>query len=171
MEKVVTEILPGGMEIDRVPDADDHPLANARKEVKVFLAEDSAIISAKVKEELHRGNYVQVQSFPNGKECFDAVRDLARKAQQENRPVSDYLGAVISDIEMPMMDGLAMCRNIKESLQITDIPVIMFSSLINDQIARKCEDVGADDFISKPQFAKLVSLLDKHCLSEDTVPA
>jgi len=67
---------------------------------------------------------------------------------------------------MPAMDGLAMCKSIKETLNIKDVPVIMFSSLINEQIARKCEDVGANDYISKPQFSELVTLLDKHCLGQ-----
>ena len=164
MEKVVTEILPGGMDTNPVLEASGHPLAAARAELPVFLAEDSTIISNRVKEELARGHYRQVKSFPNGKECYEAIVKLVEQAKAEDRPITDLLGAVISDIEMPMMDGLAMCRNIKETLQIKNVPVIMFSSLINDQIARKCEDVGANDFISKPQFARLVELLDEHCL-------
>jgi two-component system chemotaxis response regulator CheV len=166
MEKVVTEILPGGLDTNLVPEATDHPLAEARARLPIFLAEDSGVISAKVKGELARGNYTQVKTFANGRECYDAIARLTEQARAEDRPITDFLGAVISDIEMPMMDGLALCRNIKETLQIKDIPVIMFSSLINDQIARKCEDVGANDFISKPQFAKLVDLLDEHCLQE-----
>jgi two-component system chemotaxis response regulator CheV len=168
MEKVVTEILPGGMDTNLVPESTGHPLAQSRSQLPIFLAEDSSVISAKVKDELTRGNYVQVKSFPNGRECYDAVARLAEQAKAEGGNVSDHLGAIISDIEMPMMDGLALCRNVKQTLQVKDVPVIMFSSLINDQIARKCEDVGADDFISKPQFAKLVDLLDKHCLAGNT---
>jgi two-component system chemotaxis response regulator CheV len=166
MEKVVTEILPGGMDTNLVPDSSDHPLAQARASVPVFLAEDSSVISAKVKSELMRGSYAQVRAFPNGRECYEAIVEVTEKAKAEGRPVTDYLGAIISDIEMPMMDGLALCRNVKQTLQIKDVPVIIFSSLINDQIARKCEDVGANDFISKPQFAKLVELLDNHCLQQ-----
>ncbi len=164
MEKVVTEILPGGMDAHRVPEAHGHPLAEARSRVPIFLAEDSSVIAAKVKAELTRGNYGDVRSFPNGKACFDEIVRLTNKAEAEGRPVSDFLGALISDIEMPMMDGLALCRNIKENLGLKDLPVIMFSSLINEQIARKCVDVGADDYISKPQFIRLVELLDTHCL-------
>lgn len=164
MEKVVTEILPGGMDTNLVPEATDHPLAAARAQLPIFLAEDSSIISERVKKELARGNYLQVKTFPNGRECYDAIAQLVEKAKAEDRPVKELLGALISDIEMPMMDGLALCRNLKQTLHVTDVPVIMFSSLINEQIARKCEDVGANDFISKPQFARLVELLDAHCL-------
>ena len=164
MEKVVTEILPGGMDTNLVPESTDHPLAAARARLPIFLAEDSTIIAEKVKKELARGNYLQVKTFPNGRECYDAIARLAEQAKAEDRPVKELLGALISDIEMPMMDGLALCRNLKQTLQIRDVPVIMFSSLINEQIARKCEDVGANDFISKPQFARLVELLDHHCL-------
>lgn len=169
MEKVVAEILPGGMEQNLVIEDPNHPLAGQRAGKVIFIAEDSAIISAKVQQELRKGNYTQIQAFPNGKECYDAVCALVEKSRTENRPVSESIGAVISDIEMPMMDGLALCRNIKETLQVKDVPVIMFSSLINDQVARKCEMVGANDFISKPQFAKLIDLLDQHCLQDEPV--
>ncbi len=170
MEKVVAEILPGGMDINLVVEDPDHPLAQRRADQVIFLAEDSAIISAKVVGELKKGNYQKVRTFPNGRECYEAISALVVKARQEGRPVQDDLSGVISDIEMPVMDGLAMCRNIKESLNLTHIPVIMFSSLINDQVARKCEKVGADDFISKPQFNKLIELLDRHCLNEEPSP-
>ncbi len=170
MEKVVAEILPGGMDINLVVEDPDHPLAQRRADQVIFLAEDSAIIAAKVEGELKKGNYQKVRTFPNGRECLEAISTLVEKAKQEGRPVQDYLSGVISDIEMPVMDGLAMCRNIKESLNLTDIPVIMFSSLINDQVVRKCEKVGADDFISKPQFNKLIELLDRHCLKEEPSP-
>lgn len=167
MEKVVTEILPRGLNINPVLEASSHPLAEARAALQIFLAEDSAIISAKVKSELTRGSYSQIKSFPNGRDCYEAVAALVDKAKAENRPITDFLGAIISDIEMPKMDGLALCKNVKQTLQVKGVPVIMFSSLINDQIARKCEDVDADDFISKPQFARLAELLDKHCLHRD----
>ena len=169
MEKVVTEILPGGMDAHRVPDATDHPLAEARSRIPIFLAEDSSVIASKVKAELKRGNYVNVRSFPNGKACYDEIVRLQKQAKAEERPFSEFLGALISDIEMPMMDGLALCRNIKDNLGLKDLPVIMFSSLINDQIARKCVEVKADDFISKPQFIRLVELLDTHALGTATL--
>jgi len=163
MEKIVTEILPRGQFQFAVPPADDSPASRARAGRQIFLAEDSAIIRERVTQELGRGNYVQVRTFPNGRACIDEIGRLQQRAAAEERPVTDFLAAVISDIEMPAMDGLALCREIKQKRGLDALPVIMFSSLINEQIAAKCEAVGADAYISKPQFTQLVDLLDEHC--------
>ena len=166
MEKVVTEILPKGQ--DQFSVQGEHgPIAEERAKVQVFLAEDSAVIRDKVREELARASYLNVRCFPNGFECYQAVSQIRDQAKAEGKSPADYLGCVISDIEMPQMDGLALCRNIKENLMIKDVPVIMFSSLINEQIARKCQDVGANAYITKPQFTMLVDLLDEHALHKE----
>ena len=166
MEKILTEVLPGNNDQFAVNGDPSHPLFQARKELTIFLAEDSNVIRNRVEEELALSNYTGVVSFANGKLCFDKINEMHEAAKAEGSSVRENLAAVISDIEMPAMDGLALCRNIKEGLNIKDVPVIMFSSLINDQITQKCVDVGANDYISKPQFAELVNLLDKHCLGE-----
>ncbi|MBU8872039.1 MAG: chemotaxis protein [Gemmatimonadales bacterium] len=164
MEKILTEILPGNQAAFSVDGDTSHPLFQARKDLTIFLAEDSSVIRNRVEHELAQSNYTGVVSFANGDLCYKKIVELHEADKAGTSPIRQNLAAVISDIEMPAMDGLALCRNIKDGLMLRDIPVIMFSSLINDQIAQKCVDVGADDFISKPQFAKLVELLDKHCL-------
>ena len=170
MEKVVTEILPKGQEMFSVGDVKG-PLFEERAAATVYLAEDSAIIRDKVCQELARANYTNIKTFPNGLACYEAISKIKETAQIEGKPISDYFGGLISDIEMPQMDGLALCKNMKESLGIKDIPVIMFSSLINEQIARKCEDVGAEAYITKPQFTELVNLLDQFVLKAEPVEA
>jgi len=169
MEKVVTEILPKGQEVFGVEEATGL-LSEERAKVQIFLAEDSAIIRDKVREELAKASYTNLRTFPNGLECFKAITALKEKSQIDGTPMSSYFGGLISDIEMPQMDGLALCKNIKENLQIKDVPVIMFSSLINEQIARKCEDVGSDAYITKPQFRELVQLLDELVLKKEPQP-
>ncbi len=169
MEKVVTEILPGGQDAFSF-DEEAGPVLEERAQVQIFLAEDSTIIRDKVRKELARANYVNLRTFPNGLECYEAMTELKEKAQIEGTSVSSFVNGLISDIEMPQMDGLALCKNIKESLGIKDVPVIMFSSLINEQIARKCEDVGSDAYITKPQFRELVELLDQLVLKKDPQP-
>ena len=160
MEKVVTEILPKGQDCFSV-DEEVGPISEERAKAIIFLAEDSAIIRDKVREELAKANYVNLRTFPNGLECFKVLSALKEQSQAEGVPMSSLVGGLISDIEMPQMDGLALCKNIKENLMIKDVPVIMFSSLINEQLARKCEDVGSNAYITKPQFRELVELLDE----------
>ena len=164
MEKIVTEILPTDLQRHLLEPDSDRPRFAARAGVKIFLAEDSATVRGLLVEELHKGNYRQVRTFPNGYECFDEISELQRTAQAEGGDLRDHVQVVISDIEMPKMDGLALCRTCKRDLNLENLPFIMFSSLVNDQIARKCDEVGADAHLSKPQFGRLVELLDQHCL-------
>ena len=164
MEKVVTEILPRGQNQFAVEEDKENPRYARRAGVKVMLAEDSGVIREKLAHELTHGNYSDLELFADGKACLNRIQDLAEQARSEGKQLSDVVGALISDIEMPAMDGLALCRNIKENLGAADLPVIMFSSLINDQIARKCDAVGANAYVTKPQFTELVDLLDKFCL-------
>lgn len=69
----------------------------------------------------------------------------------------------ILNIEMPQMDGLTLCRRLREELNI-DIPVIMFSSLIDPQMIEKCRQVGANDQITKPQIGTLVKMMGQRLL-------
>ncbi len=164
MEKVVTEILPKGQDTFAVSDSDESPVRSQRAEATIYLAEDSAVIRDKVVKELARANYTDLKTFPNGLACYEAIKAVKKQSVTDDKPITNYFKGLISDIEMPAMDGLALCKNMKESLGIKNIPVIMFSSLINEQIARKCEDVGADSYITKPQFTELVKLLDQFVL-------
>ena len=163
MEKIVTEILPGSQFQHAVSGDVETDVAAARGARTVLLAEDSAVLRKRVAEELRRGGYVAVRTFANGRECHDELARLAAEADTTGRPLREQVAALISDIEMPAMDGLALCRWVKQGHQTAGLPVIMFSSLINDQIAAKCRAVGADAYISKPQFTQLVELLDEHC--------
>jgi two-component system chemotaxis response regulator CheV len=67
------------------------------------------------------------------------------------------------------MDGLTLCKKLKQDPGTKNLPVIMFSSLINEQIACKCVDVGSDAHISKPQFTELVGLLDQFVLKKEPI--
>jgi two-component system, chemotaxis family, chemotaxis protein CheV len=168
MEKVVTEILPKGQNQFSVPEAEG-PMSEDRAAATIFLAEDSPVIRTKVREELARANYTDLRTFPNGLKCLEAITELKEQAQAEGRSINDMVGGLISDIEMPAMDGLALCKKLKQDPGTKSLPVIMFSSLINEQIARKCEDVGSDAYISKPQFTELVGLLDSFVLNRESI--
>ncbi len=105
---------------------------------------------------LNQAGYVQAQCFGDGLACWNGLL----QAKHDN----DLPLLVVSDIEMPELDGLALCRRIKEDKELQNIKVVMYSSLINENTSHKCEEVGADDYTSKPDVAKVVALVDKHCL-------
>ena len=171
MEKIVSDILPGWQERFAIPQEEAGHNQNARATRKIFLAEDSALIRERVRSELARCNYANLRTFNDGKECQDEIKRLQKLALSEGGHITDYVDLLISDIEMPALDGLALCRYIKSDPNLRDLPVIMFSSLINEQIACKCDDVEADAHIAKPQFAELLELLDKLTNVHDAVPA
>lgn len=127
-----------------------------RADVKLFFAEDSAIIRQGIMRVLNQAGYVQAQCFGDGLACWHGLL----QAKHDN----DLPLLVVSDIEMPELDGLALCRRIKEDRDLRNIRVVMYSSLINENTSHKCEEVGADDYTSKPDVAKVVALVDKHCL-------
>lgn len=128
-----------------------------RGEVKLFFAEDSAIIRQGIMRVLQHAGYSRTECFGDGLACWHGV--LQAKHDDE-LPL-----LIVSDIEMPELDGLALCRRVKEDPALKKIKVVMYSSLINESTAHKCEEVGADDYTSKPDVAKVVGLVDKHCLT------
>lgn len=74
--------------------------------------------------------------------------------------MKDHVQCVITDIEMPLMDGHRLTKLIKSDDETKDIPVVIFSSLVNDEMKRKGEALGADAQLSKPEIANLVRIID-----------
>ena len=97
----------------------------------------------------------EVQAVTNGQEAWNELVHLRTRAIEEGRPVNDYVQILISDIEMPAMDGHTLCKQVKEDSVMKDLPVILFSSLITDKLYHKGVSVGADDQISKPGVTQL----------------
>ena len=139
-------------------------LEERRGQCRLFMAEDSAIIRESILRILHSSGYTQICAFVDGEACYNEI--LARKNNLKNgeggeNPLFDLL---ISDIEMPKLDGLTLCRRVKEDPLLKHIPVIMFSSLITEQMVFHCQQVGADGYISKPQITELVTMIDGYLL-------
>jgi two-component system chemotaxis response regulator CheV len=82
-------------------------------------------------------------------------------AEKKGDSFSDDLDLLITDIEMPQLDGHALTRRVKEHKILKKLPVIIFSSLITGDLMHKGESVGADAQMSKPEIENLVKLIDK----------
>ncbi len=139
--------------------------ATARGDVRIVLAEDSSVIRGTMLKVLKEAGYDSIESFDNGESAWQYLREVV--SGESDRGVDLLIG----DIEMPRMDGLTLCKRFKTELGMQSTPVIMFSSLINEQMAAKCDSVGADAHINKPQIQELVSLIDRFCLMEEPVGA
>ena len=134
-----------------------------REMARIVMAEDSAFLRQVMERTLREAQYNQLTIFENGQLAHDHIVKLKTKAEKEGGSIKDFIDLVITDIEMPLMDGLTLCRRIKKDYRL-DLPVIFFSSLINEQMKLKCADVGGDAQITKPEIARLVSLVDGFCL-------
>jgi two-component system chemotaxis response regulator CheV len=131
-----------------------------RNKYPVVIADDSGMIRKLIFNALKSEGYKNVRDFDNGLSAFNYLLDNKQIAEKNNCSISDLVGIVVSDIEMPQMDGLNLCKRIKEDSILSSIPVIMFSSLINEQMVLKCKRVGADGHITKPEMKRMISCID-----------
>lgn len=133
---------------------DENVTWEADTQYRALIADDSTLIREMIGDLLHRANFL-VEKTSHGGECWERLLQIKSIAEAENRPVTDYVQVVISDIEMPNMDGHNLTKRIKEDPLLKDLPVILFSSIISDKLRHKGDTVGADDQISKPEITQV----------------
>ena len=124
--------------------------------IKVLHADDSKIIRNSVRELLETDKEFNVTSTADGKAAWNYLIDLKNKASEQGKCITDFIDIVLSDIEMPEMDGYSLCQKIKNDPELGKLPVVLFSSLITDKLRHKGESVGADAQLAKPNPAELV---------------
>jgi two-component system chemotaxis response regulator CheV len=123
--------------------------------VRVLLADDSGTIRAAVERVLRSAGFEQVIACADGQEAWET---LCRRRDQEGTAPFDL---VLSDIEMPRMDGLHLTSRIKEDETLCDTVVVLFSSLISDDNRKKGQAVGADAQVTKFQSDELIHAIDE----------
>ena len=126
----------------------------APREYKVLVADDSATIRVMLRKTLTRAGMAPT-IVNNGQDALETARALARQATDQGRPVHELLDIIISDIEMPLMDGFTLTKNIKSDALLRDVPVILYSSIITEELRHKGESVGADWQVSKPDLERI----------------
>lgn len=154
-EKIVTDIAPGsGISEDRLVNVD----YKDRSDIKLVLADDSALIRKLLKDTLTKAGFRNLRVFDDGKQALDFLKGLVEK---KGKDFIEEVQLLITDIEMPQMDGLTLTRKIKEDEVLKKLPVVIFSSLITDELKHKGEAVKADAQLSKPEIEGLVDTIDK----------
>ena len=152
-EKIILEINPeSGITLSQIQKLGVREPSKKR----VLIAEDSPLLRKLLLETLKEAGYKLVDIFENGQ---DALTFLEEKVQAGT--LQEDVQLVITDIEMPQMDGHHLTKRIKEHSVLKDLPVIIFSSLITDDLRHKGELVGADAQISKPEIVELVKQIDR----------
>ncbi len=128
--------------------------------IKLYFAEDSNFIRNTMQKTLTAAGFQFAGIAEDGLIAWNELEMVAENAKGSG-DITDYLNIVISDIEMPEMDGLSLCKKIKEHYILNKIPVVLFSSLINEQMAKKCDAVGADAYTSKPKTEELIGIIKR----------
>jgi two-component system, chemotaxis family, chemotaxis protein CheV len=150
MEKVLAELNP---ECAMTEDAeDDTVVAGAR--YTALVADDSFSIRNILAGKLAKAGF-EVLTANDGSDAWEHLQELKARSRAEGRAIQEYLQIVISDIEMPQMDGYSLCQSVKKDPVLQALPVILFSSLINEKQLHKGLSVGADAQINKPESSNM----------------
>ena len=132
-EKIVAEISPEtSIKMEEIEQMGERDITTA----PIVIAEDSVLLQKMIGAALQKAGFTNVQNL------YQKVNLL------------------ITDIEMPMMDGHRLTKLVKDDMRLKRIPVVIFSSLINDQMRIKGKELGADEQLTKPEIGHLVEVLD-----------
>lgn len=151
-EKIVAEISPStGIQV-----ADIEKMGERRQnDSPVLIAEDSILLANIITESLHKAGFTNILKFNNGQEAWSFLETI-----KEDESVTEKVSIVITDIEMPNMDGHRLTKLIKSDPNLKKIPLIIFSSMINEEMYIKGKQLGADEQITKPEIHRLVEIID-----------
>ena len=152
-EKIVAEIAPQTtIQLSEVEQMGDRPICNN----PLVIAEDSILLQKMIDDALSRAGFTDVKNFNNGQEAWDYLKSISHDSD-----LYDKVNLVITDIEMPEMDGHRLTKLIKEDERLKHLPVVIFSSLIDEQMRIKGEALGADEQLTKPEIGNLVHVIDR----------
>ena len=149
LEKVVADLNPKlGLRLD------DLGADWTNTGYKALVADDSALVREMLRDLLEKAGFA-VEVVSNGRAAWDRMEEFKRRAEETGCDINDFVHVMVSDIEMPVMDGLNLTHRIKTDPVLKKLPVVLFSSLITDKLRHKGVSVGADDQISKPEVTQL----------------
>lgn len=156
-EKIIVDINPeSGISVESVKKLGKRE----RSDKKIVIAEDSPLLRKLLHDTLTESGYANLEFFENGLDTINYLEQLTKVTND----ISEHVQIVVTDIEMPQMDGHTLTKKIKEHTILSKLPVLIFSSLITDDLRHKGDQVGAEDQISKPEIAELVLKIDKFIL-------
>lgn len=151
-EKIVTDINPEtGLKISEIEALG----VRQERNVPILIAEDSPLLNKLIVDSLKQAGYTNLIHTENGKQAYDVIQQC-----KMDGTLKEHVQCVITDIEMPVMDGHHLTKLIKEDDDTKEIPVIIFSSLVNEEMMKKGEALGADAQLSKPEIGNLVHIID-----------
>ena len=152
-EKIVSDINPEtGLKVSEIVELGERN----RSDVPILIAEDSPLLNKLIVDSLSNAGYTNLLHTENGKQAYDIITHCKREGT-----LNEHVRLIITDIEMPEMDGHRLTRLVKEDSETAHIPIVIFSSLVNEEMKRKGEALGADAQLSKPEIGNLVRVIDE----------
>ncbi|WP_181348997.1 chemotaxis protein [Thalassobacillus sp. CUG 92003] len=152
-EHIIAAIHPGSrLQIGNIQADEDRE----RSLKRILIAEDSEFLRSLLKETLQEAGYLHLDIKTDGKQALDHLHACLDKGGD----IVDEYQLIITDIEMPQMDGHHLTYRIKNTPSLQALPVIIFSSLITEDLIHKGKKVGADGQVSKPDIEELVKMVD-----------
>ncbi|OJI47072.1 Chemotaxis protein CheV [Vibrio vulnificus] len=165
-EKIIADINPElsmekyDVKADRSVDLNQR-MVTKRNAKTIMVVDDSAFIRSLIQETLTSAGY-NIIACKDGGEAHDKLMNLIEVAREENLPLSELIDAVVTDVEMPRMDGMHLVKRLRDSEAYKTLPIVMFSSLMSEDNRAKALALGANDTITKPEIGRMVSLMDKY---------
>ena len=154
-EKIVAEIAPEtSIQIDEIDALGERQKNYAR----IICVEDSILLAKLIERALRQAGYVNLVQFNNGQEAWNYLHAIKDSDPDELR---EQAALIITDIEMPKMDGHRLTKLVKSDSNLKQIPLIIFSSLISPEMQIQGREIGADEQLSKPEIGHLVTVMDE----------
>ena len=153
-EKITFDISPGtGLHMDDVAKY----VSRGINPSPVLISEDSSLMRHMILDALSQSGYTNIIVTTNGQEAWTFLEDAK---SHTDVPLLEQVCCVITDIEMPQLDGSRLTKLIKTDPVLSVLPVIMFSSLVDENIRIKGLEIGADALLAKPDIGQLVNILN-----------
>jgi Chemotaxis signal transduction protein len=147
-----------------VKESEHVDVPEAETPLHVLLVDDSTSVRFLLKRNFENAGFT-VEAKNNGEDAWNFLVALKAEAAERQVPVTSLLDAVISDVEMPRMDGYTLTKHVKSDKELGVLPVVLFSSLISPNLLHKGQSVGADAQITKPAFGGLTTQVREMILS------
>lgn len=147
-------------------EAVSNPHGLPREQLRIVVADDSVTVRQAMTAMLSESGYTQIHAFENGRLCWEWL-EAEWQAKQNLTEIADLL---ISDVEMPQIDGFHLTKRVKDHAGLGRLPVLLYSSIVTPDNAKKGEAVGADAQISKPELHRVVAIADELILSRGARP-
>ncbi|MGF1694308.1 chemotaxis protein [Vibrio kyushuensis] len=165
-EKIIADINPElsmekyDVKVDRSVDLDQQSVTK-RNGKTIMVVDDSAFIRSLIQDTLSSAGY-NIIACKDGGEAHEKLMEIEQVASTENMSVDELINAVVTDVEMPRMDGMHLLKRLRDTPVYQNTPIVMFSSLMSEDNRSKALALGANDTITKPEIGKMVAMMDKY---------